>query len=80
MSLDVYFRKDIANALEALYMTGQGHNETFNTLIAKLPGAQQRTILESAATYRRGYEDGLRAAAAAFGIRDGGSDIKRLGS
>ena len=70
MSLDVYFRKDIANALEALYVAGEGETSLlFEQMNKVLKNKQQRQELaEQMQTYQRGYQDALLAVALAFGV------------
>ncbi len=70
MSLDVYFRKDIANALEALYVAGEGETSLLFEQMNKVlkDGQQRQELAEQMQTYQRGYQDALLAVAMAFGV------------
>ena len=70
MSLSVYFDKDIAHVLEALYMAGAGETSLLYEQMGKiLKDEQQRQELaEQMQTYQRGYQDALLAVAMAFGV------------
>lgn len=78
MSLDVYFRKDIANALEGIYIAGEGQNTLLFAQVDKIvtDPVQRQELAGQMETYRQGYQDALLAVALAFGIVEGGSNEK----
>ncbi len=72
MSLSVYFDKDIAHVLEAIYLAEEGQTSLLYEQMGKiLKDEQQRQALsEQMQTYQRGYCDALLAVAMAFGVVD----------
>ncbi len=72
MSLSVYFDKDIAHVLEAIYLAGEGQTSlVYEQMTKVLRDEQQRQELaEQMETYQRGYQNALIAVATAFGIAE----------
>lgn len=60
MSLEVWFKADIANALQAI-------DAAHSAAVARLPGTPEDVA------YLAGHADALRAVALAFGIEPGGA-------
>lgn len=79
MSLDVYFREDIANILRSVNMAGGStagivHREIEKALRHGRP-IETADLADYLELYQQGYRDALYAVAAAFGVRsDPGPD------
>ncbi len=72
MSLSVYFDKDIAHVLEAIYLAGEGETSLLYEQMSKIlkDEEQRQALAEQMQTYQRGYQDALIAVAMAFGVVD----------
>lgn len=66
MSLDVYFRDDIANILRAVNQAGEG-------MAVEMPTKDDGEVRELAA-FRRGFRAALGAVATAFGLIEESKD------
>ena len=69
MSLDIYFKEDIASIIRATNMTGGDVLALVDVELKKASTSREVTeMLEHMEFYRRGFEAALSAVATAFGI------------